>query len=273
MKLEEIIKISSKNPGKTVTILGGVHGNEVCGIQAIQKIISTLSLESGTAYFIFGNPRAIKENKRDTGTNLNRVFKEENLLSEKEKNSYERKRALEIIPYLQKSDAALDIHSSATPGSTPFIICEPHSFEIAQKLPSDLRSYGWDALEPGGTDYFMNQNGKIGICIECGYNLDPEAPKRAEEAIWSFFQSMGMITTSKPNKMRQQKTLHVYKVHITKTNFRPTRAFSDFENLKNGELIGKDGNEEIVATKNSVIIFCREREKTGEEAFILGKIE
>lgn len=269
--VEGVVTLIGKQPGKTLTIMGGVHGDEVCGIKALDEIISNISLKQGKVHFVYGNPQAIGICKRQTEMNLNRAFRSDELLSEKEKQSYERQRALEIMPFMDESVALLDVHSSTTKISTPFIICEPHSFEIAKFLPFPIISYGWDLIQAGGTDYYMNHNGKIGICVECGYHLDPDAPRRAIESIMIFLSLFGAIDKRPSEKSVDQKIIHAYQIHLTKTDFTPFREFADFESLEEGEIIGTDGNDYILAPSNACVVFPHRREKPSEEAFVLGK--
>jgi len=260
-----------KKKGKTLTIMVGVHGNEVCGPKAFERIIKKIKIDAGTVYFIYGNLLAIKNNVRKIDINLNRAFRLESEMHDSEKNTYERKRALELMPYLKESDALLDVHSSSNPQSTPFIICEPKSFWIAEQLLFSIRSHGWDLIEPGGTDYFVNRNGGFGICIECGSHLDPEAPQRAEESIITFLTIMGAIKEKGFQKIKHQREIHAYTIHITKKNFIPFRDFADFEILKKGECLGYDGKELIILKeRGNVIIFPHVCSGAGEEAFILG---
>jgi hypothetical protein len=41
--------------------------------------------------------------------------------------------------------------------------------------------------------------------------------------------------------------------------------------IKKGALIGYDGEENIIANENAMILFVRQRDRAGEEAFILGQ--
>ena len=205
--------------------------------------------------------------------NLNRAFKSEEMLSKEEVGSYERKRAKEIMTYLDESEASLDIHSSETKNSSPFIICEPKSFHIAERLSFPIKSYGWDDLEPGGTDYYMNKKGGLGLCIECGYHLDISSVEVAKQAMMDFMILNNVISGILPKKNKKQKTIHAYEIYHTKNNFIPEKIFSDFQKLKEGEFLGQDGDKKIYAPQGraNLIIFCRKRDAPGKEAFILGR--
>jgi len=269
---QDIITVDSGKPGKVVTIMAGVHGNEVCGPQALADLLPKIKIISGKVYFIYANLKAIAQNVRQVEMNLNRAFRPENEITAAEKQTYEFQRAQELKPYLDESDALLDVHSSHNPKSTPFIICESHSFSIAEKLPFSIRSHGWDVVEAGGTDYYMNKQNKPGICIECGYNLDPQAISKAKESIITFLSLMGNIESKGDQQKYPQQQIYAYDIYHTKTNqFKLARKFADFELLPANTLIGHDGQEEIKSKEQNIIIFAHDRDQVGKEAFVLGK--
>lgn len=263
--------IRGKKPGPTSIILAGVHGNERCGIEAVQNILPNLQIERGTVFFAYGNPRAIEQNKRYTEANLNRMFQDGANLSESERNSYEYQRAQFLKKYLDKADALLDIHASFTENSQPFVICEANARGIVEYLPVNTIVSGFDAVEPGGTDYYMNRIGRVGICVECGFLGDPAATSVASQSILFFLQARGHLLANSA-QTRKQSHIHIYNLYIARTNtFTLRRTFSDFEELSKGEVIGIDGRQTIYAEKPSVILFARNTSRVGEEAFLLGK--
>lgn len=273
MKIEkDIISFDSGKPGKTTTIVAGIHGNEICGIQAFEKIIPNIKISSGKVNFVYGNLQAIEKNVREIDVNLNRIFRPDSELNTEEKKSYEYSRAKKIKEIFDQSDALLDIHSSRNENSIPFAIVAKQSFEIAQKMPFKIRSSGWDEVEPGGTDDYMNRQNKINICAECGYNLDPEAAQRAQNIIKIFLKLMGNIDQDIEFYNGEQKLIHAYYIYHTKTDdFKLNKKFKDFEFIKKDTLIGTDGQEKIIAPEDSYIIFALNKDQIGEEAFILGK--
>lgn len=264
----EYFYIKGNKSGKTSIILAGVHGNEPCGIEAFSQIIPTLAIEHGEVYFLIGNPKALESNIRFIDENLNRLFKKEVL--ESPPNTYERSCAQRIIPYLQKADALLDIHASNTPESIPFIIAEPNSIEVTSALPIETIVSGFDELEPGGTDGFMNSLGKIGICVECGYTKDPRTTEVAKESILSFLSSMAHIT-AKPTTRKTKVTYQMETLYHTKTNsFVLTKEFADFEFIPKGTHIATDGNEKVFSEKDGCILFARNRTAIDAEGFLFG---
>ncbi|MDE1919095.1 MAG: succinylglutamate desuccinylase/aspartoacylase family protein [Patescibacteria group bacterium] len=267
---EEITELIGKEEGPTSIILAGIHGNEQCGVEALKKILPSLKIEKGNVLFGYGNPRAIEANKRYTETNLNRMFKNNELLSKKEKESYEYQRAQFLKTYLGKAEALLDIHASSTPNSKVFAICEANAKGIIEYLPVDLVVSGFDDVQPGGTDYYMNSIGKVGICVECGYLGSPESIKTAEESIFAFLKARGHLSNDIAAK--RQSHVRMYDLYFTRTdNFTLSKPFADFEEIKKGQVVGTDGGEEVKTGKNSVILFARNRGRVGDEAFLLGE--
>jgi succinylglutamate desuccinylase len=271
MEKEKIFEILGKEKGPTSIILAGTHGDEVCGVQIFEKILPLLKIEKGRVLFGFGNPLAIEKGERFVEANLNRMFKEKSLLSEKEKSSYEYRRAQFLKKYLDQADALLDVHASFVAESEAFIICERHSLKIANYLPFDTVLSGLDELQPGGTDYYMNKIGGFGICVECGFLGDPFSAQRAEKSIFSFLIARGHIG-GVLDPCAKSRILKAYKLYFTKTNkFRLAKPFKDFETIAAGRVIGADGEEEIRAQKDSIILFARDRNQSNDEAFLLAE--
>ena len=271
-KVPDIKIFHGKKLGKTSVIMAGNHGNEVCGINAFKDIIPKFSIESGTVIFIFGNIKAIKKNVRFTEFNLNRAFLPSSKYSKEIKKTYEYKRAQEIKKILNKSDALLDIHSTLN-DSEPFIVCEKNAFEITSFLPKEFKRivYGLDSVEPGAVDGYMLSKGKIGICIECGQHNSSTALKIAKGAIFSFLNKRGHINNLELNNVKNRENIQMNFIYYTKTDsFTLNKKFYDFEKIKKGTLIGIDGEEKILAPNDCVIIFAHNRNKKGEEAYLLG---
>lgn len=267
---EDIIQIIGTQDGPTSIILAGVHGDETCGVEAFEKMLPALKIEKGTVLFGYGNPAAIAANKRFTEANLNRMFRGDDVIAESDKESYEYGRAQFLKRHLDRADALLDIHASSIPKSRAFVICEANAQEVARYLPVDLVVSGFDQVEPGATDSYMNILGKIGICIECGHIGDPQATELAEESIYAFLKARGHMANDM--RTRKQSYVRMYDLYTTKTDaFILSKPFENFEAVEAGQVIGMDGEEEITAAKPSVILFAHDCKKIGSEAFLLGE--
>jgi len=268
------IRLTGAKKGTTSLILVGVHGDERCGIEAIEKILPELEIEQGEVIIEYGNPRAIEQNVRYTEANLNRMFKSESELTAEEKNSYEYARAQYLKILMNEADALLDIHASFTPVSRPFLICEANAAEIATQMPFDTIVSGFDAIEPGGTDYYMNANGKVGISVECGYLGDPVSTETAVSAIRSFLKARGHISAVLGQSKFSSQDKEYFKMHtlyLTRSDeFKLDRPLVDFQDLHAGQAIGADGEAIICADKDCMVLFARDQNVAGSEAFLLG---
>jgi succinylglutamate desuccinylase len=267
---QEFIELKGNINGPISIIVVGVHGNEACGVFALEELLPTLKINAGTVWFCLGNPLAFDREDRQVDVNLNRLFREE--LTEEEKNSYEFGRMQFLKQYLDRADALLDVHASFTPEAKPFVICEDNAFSVVSHFPVDLVVSGFDEHEPGGTDYYMNKLGKIGICVECGYFGDQQSTANAKKSILAFLQMRGHLPLEQ--EPREQSKIRIFKLYKTKTaNFVLEKQFADFEPLGKGQLIGMDGSEEIRAEKDCQILFALSREERGKEAFLLAGVE
>ncbi|NVN96748.1 succinylglutamate desuccinylase/aspartoacylase family protein [Candidatus Nomurabacteria bacterium] len=273
--MKEITKITGEIGSEypISAIFAGVHGNEICGVNAFKELIPELKITNGVVYFVLGNPKAILQKKRFTEMNLNRVFKSVNQYTDDEKKSYEFRRGKKLKRLLKEVEVLLDIHSSMTKESVPFIICEKNADEIVKFLPAGTIVNGFDIVEPGGTDFYMNSIGKIGICIECGNHNEPNAKLVATETIKTFLSLRGHLTSGVKLKTSAQKKIQMYNLYFTQTEkFVLNKKFDDFETVKRGQIIGTDGLNQVCAPEDSIILFAQNKQKVGSEAFLLGRI-
>lgn len=113
-------------PGPKLIVLGAVHGNEVCGTQAITRIVGELdagqlAITRGEVTFVpIVNPLAYQKKQRQGDRNLNR-----NLEPKADPRDFEDRIANVLCPLLAAHDVLLDLHSFHTAGQ-PFAMIGPH---------------------------------------------------------------------------------------------------------------------------------------------------
>ncbi len=273
--LSQFINREGKNPDDVVSVvMAGVHGNETAGIKAFDILLPELNIEHGTVIFAYGNPRAMAEGTRFSsgGANLNGLFRPDEELTEKQRRSYEYERAQQLKPVLLRAGALNDIHGTQNPNSVKFVIAEPGKpLEIARRLPFDIISSGYDEWQPGGTDHFMNANGRIGICSETGPNNDPRSVDVAIRSITDFLVARGHVT-GQLQERENQRHIAVKEMHIAKDEFRYVRQFPEFAPVRKGDLIGMEAGQEIKASGDGYLIFTSQMVvPVGDEAFLFGQ--
>lgn len=268
MKQRIIIrKVTGSQPGPTIAVMGGVHGDEPVGVKAIEAIGATLRLLRGTVIFIIANPPALAAGRRSIDRNLNR-----SLVDPPDLSTSEGKLAAQLMPVLDGCDALLDLHAGM--GTVPpFVICEPNALPIAARLPVDIVSTGWTTVEPGSTDAYLYNQGKPALCLECG-NRDRWRTNLplAVAAIKTFLAYYNLIEYPLPPKRRQQVVAVEYAVFKPSADFRFERPFASFERLQPGEVIANDGSTTYRAPDYpSCIIFPWAEAPVGAEAFVIGR--
>ncbi|MEX0931216.1 MAG: succinylglutamate desuccinylase/aspartoacylase family protein [Candidatus Paceibacterota bacterium] len=267
MYSNSIIKKQGKLPGKTIAVFAGVHGNEKVGIVTLKKIIPNIEIVSGTVYFVFANPPAIEQNKRIVNKNLNRLFSRD-----LRGDTYEDKRAHELMDLLDTCDALLDIHSYNSPTGSQFAISEKRGFPLLKKMNFPIVVTGFSSLG-NGTDGYMEKQKKIGICVECGTTKKyKQFISLAEDTIYQFLQHFKCIESKVPFSVVDQKYVKAKRIIYKKSRqFKFMKEFTDFERLSKDSIFATDSGYNHKASKNECILFPREKAKIGEEVCIIGE--
>ena len=190
-------RIIGTQPGPSVAILGGTHGDELTGIEVVKHFLHTFGIEDcsrgievskeikGELLLIFGNPKAIALRQRGTteGRDLNRYFIDEDLQREPStEDPYDLVRARELAPLLASADFVFDIHATSAE-SPPFIVCGNDSSkhrEIFQIFPVEyilMDLYNVLAMDEGlkhraTADAYVEQCGGVAIGYETGKEDD-----------------------------------------------------------------------------------------------------
>jgi predicted deacylase len=217
-------------PGPRLIVLGAVHGNELAGIRAIERLLDDLA--SGALQIRRGcltlvpitNPLAHERGTRAGDRNLNR-----NLRPTALPQNFEDRIANVLCPLLADHDALLDLHSFNSQGE-PFALIgpedntgllEPFSHarsecQLARHLGPQRIVEGWmSAYEAGvarrrarsaqsgvsldtdasygvGTTEYMRSQGGWAVTLECGQHADPDAPGVGHRAIRQAIALLGL---------------------------------------------------------------------------------
>ncbi|MGE5540909.1 MAG: succinylglutamate desuccinylase/aspartoacylase family protein [Bacillota bacterium] len=267
---DSITLVDSGLPGPSVAIVGGVHGTERVGVEAVDRGIREFLPEVGRIFYIIGNPPAVATNSRYLDRDLNACFDLPGPAT-----NYEESRAQQLATIFEECDGLLDIHASFSLNATPFVICEENGLDLAKKLNFPIVTLGWDALDPNSTDAFLNRRGKTGIGIECGSIYDTSAGLPfACEAIEVFLETMGIRKSTVSQPCISQRLMRVYRsVDQTETPIRFSREYADFEALTAGEVFARAGETEYTAAAGDCILFPRPAAPVGYDAFILAREE
>ncbi|MEI7464426.1 MAG: succinylglutamate desuccinylase/aspartoacylase family protein [Burkholderiales bacterium] len=120
-----IVAIKSGGAGPRLIVLGAVHGNEICGPRAIERVLAEfgsakLGLLRGHVTFVpITNQKAYERVQREGDRNLNR-----NLGPSEHPQDFEDRIANALCPLLAQHDVLIDLHSFHSPGE-PFAMVGP----------------------------------------------------------------------------------------------------------------------------------------------------
>lgn len=219
--------------GPRLLVTGAVHGNEVAGVAAIERVMR--QLDSGELRLLRGtltmipivNPLAHRLQRREGERNLNR-----NLRVNPIPQDFEDRIANQLCPWLAASDVLLDLHSFNNPGPAfamlgprdnqddlePFIHQQAEG-ALALAVGTDRIVEGWlstyalglqrraekagdgsrrasllqDPHYGVGTTEYMRSQGGYGITLECGQHADPQGPEVGYKAILRTLVLLGMV--------------------------------------------------------------------------------
>ncbi|MET0348851.1 MAG: succinylglutamate desuccinylase/aspartoacylase family protein [Rhizobacter sp.] len=286
------------SPGPRLIVLGGVHGNEVCGTIALRRLLG--EFERGERAVVRGlltlvpaaNPLAGARGTREGERNLNR-----RLVPHPEPADYEDHLANVLCPMLAAHDVLLDLHSFHTDGR-PFAMIGPpdnsgplepfaHAdaeTRLAMHLGPTRLVEGWletyakgaerrgpadDPTYGVGTTEYMRSRGGYGITLECGQHEDPQAPEVAYRAVVQTLALLGLVDDPPAPPAPAFQLLDLVDVvdrHHPEDRF--VREWCSFDAVAAGEPIGirHDGST-VAAPADGHVVFPNPGAAPGAEWF------
>ena len=301
-----IHQFAGLSAGPKLLVLGAVHGNEVCGTQAIERLRAELeagdiAIERGQLTLVpIVNPLAYQKGQRQGDRNLNR-----NLGITAQPQDFEDRVANVLCPLLAAHNVLLDLHSFHTAGQ-PFVMIGPtdnsgglepfaHAQQEARLVahlgPSRVVE-GWmstyergvqrrrtsgqayapallDARYGVGTSEYMRAHGGYGVTLECGQHDDPAAVGVARHAILQTLGLLGLIAQPPAPEPAEREILRLVEV-VDRDHAGDTfaREWRSFDPVKRGETIGtRQGGEPITAPVDGFVVFPNPRSEAGQEWF------
>jgi len=271
------VNYTGQGPGPNVIIMGATHGNEICGTQAIQRVMADidagkLAIVNGSVTFVpIVNPLAYAKNTRSGDRNLNR-----DLFPKTEPHDFEDRVANWLCPLLAKHDVLLDLHSFNAAHGEPFVMVGPVDNDgplepfahmrkeraLARRLGVRRFVTGWMAAYGGGvqrrsrgnaqeletvlrygvgTTEYMRSTGGYALTLECGQHLDPRAPEVAYTAIMNTLAFLKIVDAPEPEPVPfdEMEALQMVVVHDKLAEGdRFTRQWASFDPVAEGEQIG-----------------------------------
>lgn len=298
-----IHQFASRHPGPRLIVLGGVHGDELCGTQGIQRMVKDLdqgavSLQCGQLTLVpVANPLARQQLQRAGERNLNRSFRPVDAPVD-----YEAGITNLLCPLLAAHDVLLDLHSFQSAGDAFAMIgprdnhgvLEPfqRAFEegqlalhlgtsrvvegwldiyaagIAQRgqpLTDAALTYGW------GTNEYIRSQGGYAVTLECGQHQDPAAPVVAHGAILSALRLLGMVEGALPAVASPRLLRLVAATDRNALGDRLMREWATFDPVQQGQVIAlREDGTPLAAPRDGYIVFPNPQAALGTEWYYFG---
>lgn len=265
-------------------ILGSVHGDERCGRLALAALraeaeTGTLGPLTGTLVLVHGNLAATEVGLRytDGGVDLNRLFRFD-FERELAVADYcpEHHRAIALRPVLDELDAAVDLHSAASP-TDAFAIAIPSegSLDLAQKLGMRHVTHRWEGPAAIGDRVALARlgfRGKPAVAIECGQHATDEADAEALHVAKRFLVATGALAGVAPANPAVLLEVVAALPQPSKA-FRFDRPIRGLDALARGQVLGRDGERTVSVDYDCVAVLPNDRVPVGKPMIYLARLD
>lgn len=296
---------SGQKKGPLLICLGGTHGNEPAGIQALDILFRLLELEpesnsdfqfKGRILGLRGNLRAIEQGARFIEKDLNRLWTAENVkrilsspadeLSDEDLEIRELHDLItrEIRLYQPEKVIVLDLHTTTAHGGIFSIATDdPDSVRIAIELHAPVMKGFLDSVQGTTLHYFTTQNmgvPTVAVCFESGQHEETLSVNRAIAAIINCMRTVGCVR-SEDVENRHDALLIEYSRGLPKVSelvfthtikpgdhFKMEPGYQNFQEIQEGEILAYDKSGPVRAAEDSLLLMPL-YQKQGDDGFFL----
>jgi len=293
-KKEHIIDITGNNPDKKFIVIGGIHGNEPNGIDAINNVLSQLDksifdANKGTIYFLKGNIDALKKNERFIDKDLNRLWLDEYIFNQN--SPIADVKSLQVLYDIIHNDICqgnydncylLDLHTfSAESG----IFCIPAGNDKSLEF---ARSFGVPFIEklsdtlPGTVLSYFGDKGMTAVVFEGGTHSTEEAVENLTAGLWHSLAYAGLIDSKLPQVQKSQKKLieisekyphHLELIYRHKLedwhHFKMNKGYYNFKPVDKSEYLACQDKEKITSPASGFMLMPLYQKKGSDGFFIV----
>lgn len=291
--------------GPLVIALGGIHGNEPAGVEALSLLLDMLRVENITApgfrfrgrfLALAGNPYALQQGKRFLNADLNRIWEIEKVRElvngRADARQAEDKAVIELATLVTREIEAyrprqivfMDLHTTSASGGI-FSIAPKHlsSIRLAVELGAPVVTGMFEDLPGTMLQWCWSQPWGVPVQVvafEAGQQADLLSVNRSIAAVVNGLRASGCI---KPEDVKNEHdvllktyskglptlTRVVYKHKITQQDgFIMEPGFKHFDAVVKGQLVAFDRKGPIHAPSDGYLLMPL-YQPTGSEGFFL----
>lgn len=285
------VKGSKKGP--KLVFFGGIHGNEPAGVQALENTLKLLEPNDiqGEVIGIYGNLKALKENRRFLNKDLNRIWTTQRikelrtktiLSAEEEEQAELYDIILELLEGNESPIYFIDFHTTSSP-TLPFITINDalinRDFSMFFPVPIVL---GIEEYLEGPMLSYLNKEGYVSLGFEAGQHVDPCSVTNCEAFIYLSLVAAGSVPLeyfvrhplyykTLRNQARGLREVFevMYKYEIKPfEDFKMNPGFVSFQKVRKGDELALS-NETIIEAPISARLFMPLYQKEGEDGFFI----
>ena len=297
---ERIIgRINGESDGPLVLAIGGMHGNEPSGVEALNQVIKYLEDQNipfrGDFVAFSGNIEALRSGQRFIHRDLNRIWILDNgskqladLPDSSETRELRELYALLKLEVEQRRGPMimLDLHTTSVE-SPPFLIVPDTlaSRNFVRDLPSPL-ILGLEEQIEGPLLSYANEFGHICIGFEAGQHDDPQSKANHISMLWIILVKAGCLRVEEvPDfkshllSLKDQTRAYnkVYEVLHRKgivegDDFEMRPGYTNFQPIRKGELLARHHGKNVQSPSNGYIFMPLYQVLGDDGFFVISKV-
>jgi len=275
-------RIDGNTPGPVLVCVAGMHGNEPAGVEALERVLDTLTVEAyrieGTFVAVRGNQAALAEQVRFVDNDLNRHWTRERIgrvtldrdpdpsVSEDADLLQLHDLISDLLDQASGESYVLDLHTTSG-RSAPFgtVGDTMRNRRFAMQLPLPLIMGLEEHLE-GTMLEFFNDRGHVTLGFEGGPHKDASSVDRTEAAVWLALEAAGMLpdpraatrlADARAFLSRLSRNLpRVLEVHFVgpKDQFTMRPGYASFQEVAENEHLADDETGPVIAPETGIIL-------------------
>lgn len=288
--------VRGPSAGPTFVGVGGLHGNEPAGVEALGRVAERLHSMRGRVRGEFvalaGNLTALRRGRRYVQRDLNRIWTPERVSSlrssapggEVVEDREQRELLAELDSIFARADGqvvVLDLHTTSGAGS-PFAVVEDRlrNRRLAMQLPVPLVLGLEEHLQGTLLDY-INNLGHTNLGFEAGAHSDRVSIDHAEAAIWIALSAAGVLEAD-PGEIHGWKDLlkrrtrslprvvDVQYHHAIRPGdrFQMLPGFTNLQRIQRGQVLARDRGGAVRSARRGRILMPLYQD-LGDDGFFL----
>ena len=293
-KKTHIIAKLGNNPTRKMIIVGGMHGNEINGVDAIEQVLPRLNKvfdnNAGEIWFLKGNEPALKAGERFVDQDLNRLWLDEYIHNgDISVTDYQ---SLRVLHDLIVNDICegrfdncffLDLHTfSAQSGIFAIPASNKKSLEFARSFGVPFIENLSDTL-PGTALNYFGLKGMTSVVFEGGTHNTPEATRNLSAGIWHALAQASFISEDLPEVKHGRQLLvdiseelphHLELTYRHKLdqyqNFKMNPGYYNFKPVQKSEKLAVQ-NQQVVESPSGGFMLMPLYQKKGSDGFFIVK--